>query len=185
MRAPLALVALAALPLAGCLPEVDLAGRRCPCVEGWTCDTDHDLCVPRAGQSDDAGTSDACADGVRGMGRCYRLTEATVDFGDARELCRLWGDAEIVVLDDAGEEAWVARHVAGGAGYWIGLTAAATQGTRLTGDGSPPPYLHWDEGEPNGGDDSDCARVETDTGLWRDTPCSQEHQILCERSAAE
>lgn len=183
MRDVAALAALAALVLSGCLPEVDLSGRRCPCAEGWTCDPRRDLCVPSAGQGDDAGTGHACADGVRGMGRCYRLTEASVDFGDARELCRLWGEAELVVFDDAAEEAWVTRHVAGGADFWLGLSDAETEGTWLTARGSAPPYLHWDEGEPNGGDDSDCARVEIDTGRWRDTPCSQEHQILCERDA--
>ncbi|MBX3272215.1 MAG: hypothetical protein KF729_18265 [Sandaracinaceae bacterium] len=53
--------ALALIALAGCaVPDLDLEGRRCPCVEGWVCDVARDVCVPVGGVAD-AGTRDGGA----------------------------------------------------------------------------------------------------------------------------
>jgi hypothetical protein len=59
------LVSLVALALGGCmLDEVSLEGARCPCTEGWICDTARDQCVRagRDGASSDAGRIDASRD---------------------------------------------------------------------------------------------------------------------------
>jgi hypothetical protein len=59
------LVSLLTLALAGCVfDEVSLEGARCPCTEGWVCDTARDQCVRsgRDASSFDAGRSDASRD---------------------------------------------------------------------------------------------------------------------------
>lgn len=44
------------LALVGCsVKELDLAGKACPCVDGWVCDSAQNLCVPGPGSSGGSG----------------------------------------------------------------------------------------------------------------------------------
>ena len=40
-------------------------------------------------------------------------------------------------------------------------------------------YKHWSEGEPDGGDLENCAFMDMETGLWKDTKCSDKHRFVC------
>lgn len=122
-----------------------------------------------------------CPEGVRRPGgHCYRYYDLTTDFTDARELCAL-SSADVTVLDDAAEEAWVTSTLMPGGDYWLGITDAATEGTWLTSSGASPTYFHWDPADSAESDTANCARYYIANGMWRDLPCSDEFRVICER----
>ena len=188
VRSSLAAMLLVALGALGCVPDIDLSDRRCPCAPGWSCDEARDVCVPTEAASpvDDGGRTDAgpavagCADGVARGESCYRVYPATVDYGDARELCQLWS-GDVLVLEDAEEDAWVRATLAPTRDFWLGLTDEETEGEFRDHRGNRPAYHNWDADEPNGGNSSDCVRLHVETGRWRDSRCRDEYEIVCER----
>lgn len=68
--------ALVSTVLPGCFTALDLSERRCPCDEGWTCDTSVDRCVQRS-PAVDAGAVDAA--GMDAAGDASSLDAAALD----------------------------------------------------------------------------------------------------------
>lgn len=64
-HSPLALATWIALWLPGCVIDVDLSNKQCPCIDGWVCDESRDVCVLDG--LADGGSGDA-GDGPRDAG---------------------------------------------------------------------------------------------------------------------
>ena len=59
---PAALAALAGFAVGCSVPELDLSGKQCPCVDGYVCDTASQLCVAGidGGAGNDGGSTASC-----------------------------------------------------------------------------------------------------------------------------
>ncbi|MBI4699999.1 MAG: VCBS repeat-containing protein [Deltaproteobacteria bacterium] len=107
--------------------------------------------------------------------------DAPLDWAAARAFCRKRG-ADLVVIDDAGENAFVAALAVNTS--WIGLSDTAEEGTFVWVSGSKLEYASWKEGEPNdAGGAEDCVALgagEQEAGLWNDADCAGAKPFVCE-----
>jgi hypothetical protein len=172
------LVLLVTLGAAGCvLAPIDLAGRPCPCAEGWTCDPENDTCIEGAldGGARDA-PSDAPADdppdapsdatepidavsplppdcALRAYrGHDYAFCNAEVPSFTARSVCASAG-MRLARIDDAAENEWIhATAIDTGAGeVTIGASDQAVEGSWQWPDGVTFWIASADGGAPVGG----------------------------------
>jgi len=85
-------------------------------------------------------------------GGWYFLGEETGTWEEGRAWCQSFG-ADLAVLADAGEHAFVAEHLVGAChntnGCWIGASDAASEGDFRWIDGTPLAGVPWRSGEPN------------------------------------
>lgn len=164
--------------------------------DGFTCDADCDEADPTV----NVGAYDVCGDGIDQD--CSGIADDSFECPDCREYwrgphrylvcptyrtnqeaivhCQELG-AELVVLDCAGEEAWLrdALKAADVGDTWLGLTDWLTEGTFLRRDGSTPSYLDWAAGEPNDSGGEDCVEFYT-WGQWNDISCEATNAVACE-----
>ncbi|XP_072175767.1 alpha-N-acetylgalactosamine-specific lectin-like [Diadema setosum] len=133
-------------------------------------------------------------------GSCYRYFGDRKFQADAESHCRTFfttgGQGSLVSIADDVENSFVYelfRSVAGDTddwsadnmvyyGYWIGLYQDVTDGPWLWTDGTPAEYYNWQNGEPTGGNDEECAHV------WRrgdaDDALKQWNDMWCSRAAS-
>lgn len=84
-----------ALVLGGCaLAPIDLAGRSCPCIEGWVCDALRDECVPSSIDGPDGG----CGGGTECGGFVPSNVAGAVSFSDSSIVLAI-PDGEVWVID--------------------------------------------------------------------------------------
>jgi hypothetical protein len=99
----------------------------------------------------------------------YVLGTQDLSWTEARDEAAASG-GKLVVIDDAAENAFVLATFGDGArSIPIGLSDVATEGSWVTVDGDPAPYLNWTDNEPNnccGG--QDYARIAVFDGTWDD-----------------
>jgi hypothetical protein len=149
----------------------------------------------------DAGLASACAAASLGpSGNCYLLDATPLSWSDARASCRSRGDGwDLASLRSAQDSAFAAPLLTLDA--WIGASDAALEGTWTwtdrgdafwagdgTGSALSGAYANWNSNEPNGGEESDCARIlpagtAVSPGLtapWADLLCSELRGALCE-----
>jgi hypothetical protein len=96
--------------------------------------------------------------------------------------CAQYGAAP-VILNSQSEANWLQMVASqfGGEHYWLGLGDGAEEGRFRWHDGSEANEPPWDDREPQGGEDENCAAVNIQTGLWFDAPCGEaQFGILCE-----
>lgn len=136
-------------------------------------------------------------------GNCF-LTVATVaTWSDAQANCRGLGAGwDLAAVRSAEDTAfWAARLTIE---VWVGASDAVTEGVwiwvsdgtqfwsgdGLTGNAVNGAYTNWNNDEPNGGDNSDCARLLPRTvalpdrnAPWADLECTELLGALCEGPA--
>lgn len=65
-------------------------------------------------------------------------------------------------------------------GDWMGLTDVAAEGQWLTVRGEAAPFLPWGTGEPAGGLEKNCARLDTSLERLEARECSDLRDYVCE-----
>ncbi len=77
--------------------------------------------------------------------------------------------AQLITVDDAGENEWVRRNVnvEGDRRLWLGLNDLVSEGEFVWRSGAPVEFLAWAPGEPSGGLGEDVVEMGAD-GLWSD-----------------
>lgn len=107
-----------------------------------------------------------------GLPHRYRLVSLQVSWSQARAACESDG-AYLAIPSDAAEVPVLD-------GDWMGLTDAAAEGQWLTVRGAAAPFLPWGTGEPAGGTDKNCARLDNGTGLLEARDCTDGRDYVCE-----
>jgi hypothetical protein len=103
----------------------------------------------------------------------YRLVSQQASWSQAKVACAHDG-AYLAIPSDAAEAPLLD-------GDWMGLTDAATEGKWLTVHGELAPFLPWGTGEPAGGTDKNCARLETTPVRLEARECSDlRDDYVCE-----
>jgi hypothetical protein len=132
-------------------------------------------------------------------GNCFLVEARLLSWQDARDSCRAQGEGwDLASIRAASESAFAAELATAEA--WVGATDTQTEGRWTwardgaafwsgdgTGNALDGAYANWNSNEPNGGAESDCARVLPRTPMfpnrnapWADVECSQLKAALCE-----
>ncbi len=130
----------------------------------------------------DEGRACECTDVERG-GKTYTFCRSGVWWTQGREFCQQERGADLVVLNDAEEDAWVFQTAAEQSrrDYWIGLSDRDHEGQFTWVDGAASEYRRWKLGQPdNGGGSEDCAHYRANDGEWNDLPCDFALGFICE-----
>ena len=129
----------------------------------------------------DEGRACDCFDAER-EGRQYRFCITGLQWAHARAECQSRG-ADLVVLGDAEEAAWVHRTAVAESlrDYWIGLSDGDREGEFVWVDGAGAGFTRWRDRQPdNGGGGEDCVHFRGGDGLWNDLPCDFALAFVCE-----
>lgn len=133
-------------------------------------------------------------------GNCFVEVATLASWSDARAACQAlgagWDLATFRSTEDTAFwaprltfEAWVGATDAANEGVWIWVSDGAQfwAGDGLTGAAVNGAYTSWNTTEPNGGENSDCARVLPRTTAlpernapWADLECTELLGALCE-----
>lgn len=133
-------------------------------------------------------------------GNCYLAVATLVSWSDARASCQALGAGwDLASIRSAVEtefwaprlafEAWVGASDATTEGVWSWVSDGAQfwSGDGVTGAALNGAYTNWNTDEPNGADNSDCARLLPRTDAlpdrnapWADLECTQLLGALCE-----
>jgi hypothetical protein len=130
--------------------------------------------------------------------RCYATLLTPLTWLDARESCRAIG-AGWQLASIRSDEVNQFLTALLGSETWIGASDANVEGTWFwiddetvfwTGDETGSPvngaFANWAGTEPNGGEDSDCARLVPDnSGEWADLECEELRSAVCAGPPAE
>jgi hypothetical protein len=134
------------------------------------------------GYADDGLDCDAaCTERTRG-GRRYLFCLTDRAWYEGRAHCRALG-ADLVVLDDVAEAAWVHAEAQAlrAANYWVGATDSVAEGDFRLGNGQPVPAALWAPGEPSDSHFAeDCACLLADSGRLNDWYCTGRLPVVCE-----
>jgi hypothetical protein len=127
----------------------------------------------------DGGDAARCAGDILSGDHCYHISEPALAWSEARDACRA-GLGELVTIDDASEDAFVATLV--DADVWIGANDQLEEGQFTWADGSPLVFTHWGANQPDGVDAQDCVVKRQEANEpWYDQPCADAHDFVCER----
>jgi hypothetical protein len=133
-------------------------------------------------------------------GRCFLVTSTPLSWSDARLECLARGpgwdlasirdDAVNRFMGDLGaEEAWIGASDADTEGLWlwVGDGAPFWRGNGATGSAIGAAYENWNSDEPNGGNNSACARLVFTTNAapnpppaWADLECFELLRSVCD-----
>jgi hypothetical protein len=136
-------------------------------------------------------------------GSCFSLQSTARSWADARSACLALGngwdlasirsEAINTFLSDAlSFEAWIGASDAATEGAWTWVIDGAPfwSGTGAMGSAVAAAYNSWNTSEPNGGTNSDCARILPGAliapgakAIWADLECAQLRGSVCERLA--
>jgi hypothetical protein len=155
-----------------------------------------DAGLPAPGLADAAGSLEAC--GVSGSvgpnARCFAVLQALQSWDDARASCRALGQGwDLASIRSAEVDEFVAGLITAEA--WIGASDSALEKTWIWANdglafwrGNAPDggalggaYANWNSTEPNGGNNTNCARIVPAVGAtWADLECEILVGALCE-----
>jgi hypothetical protein len=133
-------------------------------------------------------------------GRCFLVTSTRLSWSDARleclsrgpgwDLASIRDDAVNQFMGDLGaEEAWIGASDADTEGLWlwVGDGTPLWRGNGATGSAVGGAYENWNSDEPNGGNNSACARLVFTTNAapnpppaWADLECFELLRSVCE-----
>ncbi|XP_071801392.1 perlucin-like protein [Asterias amurensis] len=113
---------------------------------------------------------------------CYRITEATFTWADAKDECRKLGGVLGVPSSDQENDFTVQLIPLGGA-VWIDCNDLDVEGKWKCREGNVEvAYRNWCSGEPNNEDDEECAVLANgwrSERKWHDVKCSRAERALC------
>ena len=114
-------------------------------------------------------------------GNFYKAYNQSKTWKEAQEICHADGSSLAVPWDSVTNE--IIRGLIPGQRTIIGLTDMAEEGTWLTVHEAPLRFKHWNENEPNDGNDNqneDCGFMNKETGRWNDDICNAEDTFVCQ-----
>lgn len=119
---------------------------------------------------------------LAGQPHHYKIGLAAAAWNDARDACDA-GGGYLAIIDQSAEA--VAIVEATGENTWMGITDQVLEGTFVTVRGAAPPFLDWDEGEPDNDtlespDGQDCGQIIFSAGLFDDDYCVESKPYVCE-----
>jgi hypothetical protein len=164
--------------------------------------------APNAGMPGGAGGGAAATDPVLASciagaaldpnSRCVTLVNVASTWQDARTSCQSNGRGwDLVKIRDADQNTWLSALLGAVTDAWVGASDSQTEGSWRwvgdrtafwTGPGSTGSrvgnaYVNWSPGgptpEPNGGETSDCLRLQ-EGGSWADLQCTMTLPSICE-----
>merc|ERR1712137_148233 len=130
----------------------------------------------------------ACSNGwVQHNTNCYHFSHDKESWLGAREMCNQIIGGELIEINDADENKFVAGEIALRNNYtpFIALTDVVEENvwvwmssnTHLTNTS----YTNWDHGQPNNnGGSENCVKMTTG-GFWNDVSCSDDRFFICEQ----
>jgi hypothetical protein len=161
----------------------------CCSLSSWACSSGGG---PRSGDEGVTSTRDDLFTGCTKQifdGHEYRFCTLDKSWTSAKSDC-LAGGLDLVTIDTAAENAFIAENVAGAA--WIGATDAQAEGVwkwtasgrqfwqgGKTGTAIGGALAAWKTGEPDDLLSQDCGRISAD-GKWSDEYCSGPRDYVCE-----
>lgn len=122
---------------------------------------------------------DGCALDVLN-GHSYWFCPNMIDWDSARALCQAFGAVDLVVMNDMAEDVWVYGKMPSQT-TWVGCRDSDpnAQFNYVCVDGQPLGYTYWVG--PNPDYDNGCISMPNgDNGGWRDRPCTDKYQYVCE-----
>ena len=137
-----------------------------------------------ASTNDDAGSSPSgtgapCPIGLSFENSCYRPSLVALSWEDARDDC-LAGGADLVAVDSAGEDAFVATLQ--GTSTWLGASDSELEGTFRWTDGRVLSFANWGINQPDAFPEQNCVEKRAEPGSpWYDQSCSNIDFYVCER----
>jgi hypothetical protein len=186
------MLALAGAAAACSVPDLELDGKQCPCVDGWVCDEPTNTCVrDPSGPDAPPGTADgpladampgACPAGYMTRGSApssYRVVDTLTLWLTAEQDCENDGTGtHLVIFDDAAERDAVLAGLAGD--WWIGLTDRVNEGTWLAVTAQTGFFT---AGAAPGGQTTDCGLADV-AGAIGSQSCFADDSYICECDGA-
>jgi len=116
-----------------------------------------------------------------GAGRGLKVHNKKMSWREAAKTCHLEG-AELVKVDNAEVNAWLAKQDSKLGRLWIGASDQGHEGKFTLSDGLPAPKDFWYPKEPNnGGGNQNCAVVNFEIpGKWDDQNCNVKNAFVCQ-----
>ncbi len=100
-------------------------------------------------------------------GSRYFLSTSTANYQTANNAVTAEG-GHLLTISDAVENEFIRGHLAEGTSVWIGLSDEGNEGNFEWETGEPVNYINWALGDPNGGTNSNVARLRQNDGYWTD-----------------
>ncbi|XP_052695545.1 uncharacterized protein LOC128173917 [Crassostrea angulata] len=112
-------------------------------------------------------------------GKMYCVVPQERSWINAKDYCYQI-NAQLMEIESAEEQNWIASKVPGIGSFWIGLTDQETEGTwRWSHSHSAPQNPQWLDGRPDGGTAENCAMLYS--GRWDDFSCHDTMYFICEK----
>jgi len=162
-----------------------------------TVSAEAESCAGQGSDAPDAGIHDARCSASQFAGpngNCYAILTTLLSWVDARQSCRALGQRwDLASIRDAQSNQFLAGLSSDEA--WIGASDAEQEGTWIWVDDGRPfwsgggdagsavsgAYVNWISPDPNGGTNSNCARVVPASAMgWADLSCAALRGAVCE-----
>ncbi|XP_071940891.1 uncharacterized protein [Antedon mediterranea] len=115
---------------------------------------------------------------------CYRFSDVSRTWSDARKDCMSVEDGDLVIIEDESEHAYIQNMTNMKNDWWIGFYDQATEDSWRWVDCSSPNIWQrsqWARGQPDDSNgQSDCGQM-NDAGQWEDETCSNKNYYICEK----
>ncbi|CAH1781368.1 unnamed protein product [Owenia fusiformis] len=122
-------------------------------------------------------------------GFCYKFSESSLQWDEARAFCKAQ-KADLASVRDMAEYNWLKGQVTKDPRkneYWLGMTDKEKEGTWKWVDGTKwstaVATAAWGKGQPdNYNDNEDCGEFwDSPNGVWNDEPCENWKRFICKR----
>ncbi|KAK6180708.1 hypothetical protein SNE40_008709 [Patella caerulea] len=111
---------------------------------------------------------------------CYRFSEDSLNWSDARLECRRDG-GNLLSITSTSEQHYITDHIAARelSYIWIGLNDMSRAGFWQWSDNSTLTSLNWIKGEPD--NSGECVAIITTQPGWIDLPCHYQKKYICKK----
>lgn len=120
---------------------------------------------------------------------CYHIqSESFLSWKAAQDTCRRLG-AELASIHSEEERifllGWLHSQFEVWHDTWLGYNDFSMEGTWRWSDGTASNYVRWHPGEPDSQRFSKRCTTFSEAGMFKDTPCREEHFTLCKKPNGE
>jgi hypothetical protein len=155
------------------------SGRPSRLIDAGSADADAGTSASDDADSSPPDVGPQCPSGLRFEDSCYRPSLVALSWEDARDDC-LAGGADLVAIDSAGEDAFVATLQ--GTSTWLGASDSELEGTFRWSDGRALSFANWGINQPDSFPDQNCVEKRAEPGSpWYDQLCNNLDFYVCER----